>query len=74
MIPEDTLLFTGFDDCIIGIAERKGETLAVYDYYLIVNQLVNEEGLSEEEAIEHIDYNMQGAWVGEQTPIILYPL
>jgi hypothetical protein len=27
-----------------------------------------------EEAVEYVDYNIVGAWVGEQTPIIVMPL
>ena len=29
-------------------------------------------GMTEEDAVEYFDYNVQGAWVGEGTPIFLY--
>jgi hypothetical protein len=28
--------------------------------------------MTEEEAVEYVDYNIVGSWVGERTPIILY--
>ena len=28
--------------------------------------------MTEEEALEYFDYNVQGAWVGEGTPIFVY--
>jgi hypothetical protein len=32
------------------------------------------DGMDEEEAEEYISYNCIGAWVGEQTPIIVMPV
>jgi hypothetical protein len=32
------------------------------------------DGMTSEEAMEYIDYNCVGAWVGENTPIIVMPL
>jgi len=32
------------------------------------------DGMSDDEAVEYIEYNCIGAWVGEQTPYILRKL
>jgi hypothetical protein len=40
----------------------------------MVDVLVSRDGMELDEAIEFIDYNCLGAWVGELTPIIVMPL
>jgi len=69
---ESTLLMDGFDGAFIGFARRLNEPcLAVYDYEKMVTVCVERDGMDEEEAMEYIDFNCVGAWVGEQTPIIV---
>jgi len=36
--------------------------------------MVEQDGMTEEEAIEFIDFNIVGAYVGESTPIIMWPI
>jgi hypothetical protein len=65
----------GFDDAIIGYSQRINDPiLAVYSWDLMVKVLMERDGMSDEEAMEYIDFNCLGAWVGEQTPIIVLPL
>lgn len=59
----------GFDDAVIGIEERSGRL--VYDIDLMIHILIKDEEMSEEDAIEYLDYNVIGAYVGEQTPIYI---
>lgn len=69
------LLMDGFDPAFIGLSKRINEpTLAVYSWEKMVDVLVNRDGMELDEAIEFIDYNCLGAWVGELTPIIVMPL
>jgi DNA-binding XRE family transcriptional regulator len=64
--PEEELLkIDGFDDAIIGIDEANMRL--IYSSAKIVDILKEE--MSEEDAIEHFEYNIKGAWVGEKTPI-----
>ena len=44
--------------------------VAVYDYQLLVYQLTTEDGITEDEAIDHIEYNIIGSVGGENYPII----
>jgi hypothetical protein len=68
----DQLIF--WDDCdaaLVGIGGRcSQESVAVYDYRLLVQVFVDQ-GMDDEEAEEWISYNVEGAWVGPLTPIIL---
>jgi len=61
----------GFDDCYVGVGNSYGENPAlIYDYEKIIEQLQND-GMSKEEAEEHFDYNIAGAYIGEKMPVFL---
>lgn len=71
---EFTVLFMdGFDDAIVGLVSRFGmETpVVLYDRAKMVAMMVANNGLSEDEAEEYISFNIESAWVGEQTPALL---
>ncbi|QDP42971.1 hypothetical protein HWC53_gp118 [Bacillus phage vB_BmeM-Goe8] len=66
---EEMLFANGFDDAIIGYIQRAGGVpVALYDTSLCIAILVKE-GMSEEDALEHFDYNVVGSYVGENTPV-----
>ena len=72
MYPDLELLQAdGFDDAIIGIEPLSGKVIYDIDKMVIV---LNREGLSSEEAIEYLDYNVLNAYVGENTPIYIQTL
>jgi hypothetical protein len=74
-IDEDTLLMDGFDDACIGYSQRINEpVLAVYSYDKMVEVLMTRDGMDDEEAMEFIEFNCVGAWIGERTPIIVRSL
>jgi hypothetical protein len=62
-----------YDDALIGISD---DGRAIYDYEKMIEWLMDEEGWSDEEAIEWIEYNTLRAlpYLGEGAPIIMYPL
>ena len=62
----------GFDKAIIGIARRCGQAdLVAYDVGKCIEVLT--EDMTEEEAIEYFEFNVVGAWMGEGTPVFIYP-
>jgi len=66
----DALLADGFEDALVGVADRFGiEPVALYDRGRCLRILMDRDGLSSEDAFEHMSYNVEGAWVGEGTPI-----
>lgn len=68
----EALVADGFDDAIVGIGERCSQpTVVVYDAEKCIEILVDQ-GLTYEEAVEHFEFNVAGAWVGEETPIWLW--
>jgi hypothetical protein len=72
---QGVLLADGFEHAFLGTTQRMNEPpLAVYSYPLMAETLMLRDGMSYEEAEEYIDFNVAGAWVGEQTPIIIHPI
>lgn len=63
----------GYDDALIGVTE---DGRAVYDYRKMVEWLMANDGMTEEEAEEWIQYNTIGSLpnAGDRGPIIMYPL
>lgn len=58
----------GFDAAIIGI-DMLSERI-IYDKNIMAKILV-EEGMDVDDAIEYLEYNVFGAWVGDHTPIYM---
>jgi hypothetical protein len=64
----------GLDECCLGRASRINmEPLLVYSYEKLLEHFMAE-GMSHEEAVEWIGFNVAGAWIGEGTPLILHEL
>tara|TARA_A100001391_G_scaffold93077_1_gene61591 strand:- start:169 stop:504 length:336 start_codon:yes stop_codon:yes gene_type:complete len=59
-----------FEPAIVGIAHRYGMTpIVAYDYDKVISIFARDMGY--EDAIEHFDFNVIGAWLGEGTPIFI---
>jgi chaperone required for assembly of F1-ATPase len=66
--PEDTFLVAdGFNDAIIGVDESTMRL--IYSVEKCIDILVENDEMLLEQAIEYFDFNVRGAYVGEQTPI-----
>ena len=62
----------GFEDCIVGVAEKfGGPPVAVLDLEKILSKL-RQGDMNEQEAIEYFEYNILGAYLGEQTPVYMH--
>ena len=70
-----TMLFAdGFDDALVGVGSAFGGDLcAIYDADAIIESLMKQ-GMDYAEALEHFDFNIAGAYVGEQTPIFIHKI
>ena len=66
----------GHDNAVIGVSftwrNQRQVQLLVYDAEIIRDNLVKE-GMTPDEAREYIEYNIEGAYVGEGTPILVWP-
>lgn len=71
----DILLMTDLDEAIIGVSQRLNEpVLAVYDWEKIIHILMQRDDMDLDEAVEYTEFNIIGAWIGENTPIVVMPL
>ena len=68
-INPDAMLADGLDDALAGF-DSKGR--AIYHIEEILGILMQRDSMSEEEAQEFFDFNIECAHVGEYTPIYMY--
>lgn len=69
---ENMLKFSDYNNCIVGIRFKKNtEVVFVYDDFLCINYLINQNNIDEEDAIEYFEYNIRGSFFGKNTPTIL---
>ena len=67
---EDTYYADGFEDCIIGVLTEGEVPRVVYDKWGMVTVL-QEEGMTWEDAVEFLEFNVWGAYIGPGTPVYL---
>ena len=62
-----------YDDALIGVTE---DNRAVYDFEKMVSWLMRTEGMTQDDAVEWIEYNTIRSlpYAGEDGPIIMYPI
>lgn len=62
-----------YDDALIGVSE---DGRAIYDYEKMIEWLMDEEGWTDNEAIEWIETNTIRSlpYMGEGAPIVMFPL
>lgn len=64
---EELLMVDGFDEAVIGIEALRMRL--VYDINKMRTILVERDKMTFEEAMDFLDHNVLGSYVGEQTPI-----
>ena len=65
---DPNLLFAdGYDDCIIGMTFRMDVPVVIYSADKMIDKLCN--NMSYEEAKEFFEFNIEAAYMGEQTPV-----
>lgn len=72
LLPEDTIVLDNmsYDNSIIGTTF---DGRVIYDYNLMVQELMTDENWSSEDAIDWIDYNTLRAipYFGDKTPLVV---
>lgn len=63
------IVWDGFDHAIIG-TDVVGRL--VYDVNLMIETLMTEDEISEQDAIEYLEYNTLNTYVGNLTPVHVY--
>ena len=66
---DKTLYADGLDEALIGVGTQFNRRIAVYNKNKVLDILQRD--MSLEEAEEHFNFNIVGAYVGDHTPIFL---
>ena len=67
----ESIIADGFDDAIIGLS---WDSKVVYDANKCIEILIDEDGITYDDAVEFLEFNTFSAYVGENTPIFIYPM
>jgi hypothetical protein len=68
MFPDEHFIKAdGFDDAVIGVETSSGRL--VYSIKKSIEILVQNDGMSYDDAADFFYYNVEGSYVGEKTPI-----
>lgn len=73
---DDLLKIDGMDKALIGVCMTwNGQTLVERIVYngRVITEILTKDGMSDEEAQDYIDFNIIGAYVGDSTPIVMWP-
>jgi len=65
-VEPDLLYMDEFEEALMGVVQRMGETTTCYNSAMIIEILMRD--MSYEDAIEHFEFNIAGAYVGVHTP------
>ena len=75
MKDEKPLLAEGFDSAVLGLSRVSlGADVVVYSIDRCIDVLVQRDGMTEEEAIEYMNFNVLDAFMGPMTPIFVYEM
>ena len=67
---EDGLLFAdGLDDALVGICPNS--LRLVYSRTKVIEVFIQDDGMTEQDAVEYAEHNTFSAYVGNQTPIFI---
>ena len=70
---EEALICDGFDEAIMGVAERINlGPVAAYNVEKVLEILIERDGMDYAEALEYFEFNIKGAWMGDFTPVFIY--
>jgi hypothetical protein len=70
----EVLTADGFDEAFVGVVERFNEGfVACYDRAKCI-EILEKQGMSNEDAEEYFSFNVAGAWVGAKTPFFFHAI
>ena len=61
----------GLDDALMGYGEQGQQTVAVYDYEKCIEIFMRRDGMSRDDAMDHMSYNVTGTDLARKTPVFL---
>lgn len=68
---ENALLWNDMNDAIVGMSDKG---TPIYSIPKLISTCMVKYNMTEEEAVEWVDFNMLNAYIGDDTPIHMYPM
>ena len=68
---DGALLADGFEAALVGFGYQFNYPIAVYNRDKCIEILMDRDGMSDIDASEFFDLNVEGAWVGKSTQVFL---
>jgi len=69
----DAIFIEGLDEALIGLIEKNSVFVALYDESKTIELLMKKENMSYDEALEWFYFNIEGAYLGVNTPVFFTP-
>lgn len=61
-----------YDEAILGVITKSdGELCIAYSQSEVIRKLMSRDGMTYEDAMDYFEYNIQGSWIGNKTPIFV---
>ena len=71
-INPEAMMADGFDEAILGMCIQFGdEPIVAYDYEKCLNILMERDEMNRTDAIDFMEFNVIGAYVGLNTPVFI---
>tara|TARA_Y100000356_G_scaffold126477_1_gene124395 strand:+ start:637 stop:897 length:261 start_codon:yes stop_codon:yes gene_type:complete len=71
-INPEAMMADGFDDAVLGMCiQFGGEPVVAYDYNKCIEILKERDGMDRTEAIDYLEFNVLGSYVGLHTPVFI---
>jgi len=71
-INPEAMMADGFDEAVLGMCIQFGdEPIVAYDYEKCLNILMERDGMNRPTAIDFMEFNVIGAYVGLNTPVFI---
>ncbi len=65
----------GLDEAILGVVNiPMGQDVLAYDMQKVIQILMDRDGMSQDDALEFYYFNIEGAFVGEGTPLWVHSM
>jgi len=66
----------GFDACVVGVAniwrDQMIVEVLVYNADAMIETMMDRDGMTYEEAYEFFEFNIEGAYIGIDTPVLMF--
>lgn len=68
----EAIIWPDFEPALMGIGQQFSKYIAVYSYQGLLDCLIERDGLSFDDAMDHLSFNTLGTYTGPYDPVVFY--